>query len=75
MNNCLIGLTATISAAAAAIAKDMTSEEIAYLGAVLVQLGDTLTTICTHRSLCENKNKDTENNSEDNQNPINQSRG
>ncbi|MBR5544361.1 MAG: hypothetical protein IKU66_02700 [Clostridia bacterium] len=52
MNAC--ELTATITVIANSIATKLTDDEIAALSTVLVQLGDTLATIITHRSLCEN---------------------
>lgn len=55
MNNCPLGLTTAIGAAAAVISKNLTPEEIEFLAAVLVQLGDTLITIATQQALCENK--------------------
>ncbi|HAN20233.1 MAG: hypothetical protein A2Y15_05105 [Clostridiales bacterium GWF2_36_10] len=51
MNNCPLALTTTIGAAAAAISKNLTAEEIAFLAAVLTQLGDTLTTIAARKAL------------------------
>lgn len=54
MNKCPLGLTTAIGAAAAAIAKDLTDEEIAFLAAVLVQLGDTLVTIVSQRACQSN---------------------
>lgn len=58
MNSC--ELTATITALANALSCRLTVNEITILGAVFSQLGDTLTTIATHRSICES----TENSSE-----------
>lgn len=46
MNSC--ELTASITALACRLTKD----ELNLLGIVLTQLGDTLTTIATHRSIC-----------------------
>ena len=51
MNSC--ELVTTISALACCIAKGKSEEEILFLGSVFMQLGDTLTTIATHRALCE----------------------
>ena len=50
MNPC--ELTATITALANAIAKNHTVDELNLLGVALTQLGDTLTTIATQRSIC-----------------------
>ena len=50
MNPC--ELTATITALANAIAKNSTVDQLNLLGVILTQLGDTLTTIATQRSLC-----------------------
>ena len=55
MNPC--ELTATITVIANSLANKMTDDELAALSTVLVQLGDTLATIITHRSIC-NKNND-----------------
>jgi hypothetical protein len=52
MNVC--ELTATITAIANGIACKLTNDELAALSTVLVQLGDTLATIATHRTLCNN---------------------
>lgn len=46
-------LTASITALANALACKLTVNELNLLGAVLTQLGDTLTTIATQRSICE----------------------
>ena len=53
MNPC--ELTASITALANALACRLTEEELNLLGAVLSQLGDTLVTIATHKSICEGK--------------------
>ena len=53
MSSC--SLTASVTAIANALAGSMTAEEIALLGSVFSQLGDTLTTISLQRSLCEKK--------------------
>ena len=45
-------LTATITALANAIACDKTVDELNLLGVTLTQLGDTLITIATQRSIC-----------------------
>jgi hypothetical protein len=50
MNAC--ELTASITAAANAIAGELRVEELNFLGVVLTQLGDTLFTIATCRELC-----------------------
>lgn len=46
-------LTASITAIANTLACKLSSEEIALLGAIFVQLGDTLATIATQSALCE----------------------
>ena len=48
-------LTSAITALANAIACQMTVEEIALLAGILVQLGDTLSTIAAREALCEEK--------------------
>lgn len=50
MNPC--ELTASITAIANALACRLTEEELNLLGATLTQLGDTLLTIATHKSIC-----------------------
>lgn len=50
MNAC--ELTASITALANALACNLTEDELNLLGAALTQLGDTLTTIATQRSIC-----------------------
>ena len=50
MNAC--ELTASVTAAANAIAYKLNDDELALLAAVLVQLGDTLATIATQRAIC-----------------------
>lgn len=50
MNAC--ELTASITAIANTLACNLTEDEITLLGTVLNQLGDTLLTIGTHRSIC-----------------------
>jgi hypothetical protein len=52
MNSC--ELTATVTALANGIACKLSDDELAALSTVLVQLGDTLATIATHRTLCNN---------------------
>jgi len=51
MNPC--ELTASITAAANAVACKLSDDELALLSSVLVQLGDTLATIATQRAICE----------------------
>lgn len=51
MNPC--ELTAAITALANTLAGSLTVNELTLLGAVLTQLGDTLATIATQRSLCD----------------------
>ena len=55
MNPC--ELTASITAIANAIACKLNNDELTLLASVLVQLGDTLVTIATQRTICENANK------------------
>ena len=50
MNSCQ--LTASVTAAANAIACRLSDDELNLLGVTLTQLGDTLMTIATHRSIC-----------------------
>lgn len=45
-------LTASITAAANAIACKLTDDQLNLLGVTLTQLGDTLITIATQRSIC-----------------------
>ena len=52
MNSC--ELTASVTAVANAIACKYNNDELTLLASVLVQLGDTLVTIATQRSICEN---------------------
>lgn len=52
MNSC--ELTATVTTLANGIACKLSDDELAALSTVLVQLGDTLATIATHRTLCNN---------------------
>ena len=51
MNAC--ELTTVITTIANAIASNLTIEETLFLATVLVQLGDTLATIGTQRTICE----------------------
>ena len=57
MNSC--ELTAGITALANGIACELDNDELALWASILVQLGDTLVTIATQRSICEkiNQNK------------------
>lgn len=55
MNPC--ELTAVITAIANAVARGHTPDEVALLGTVFSQLGDTLQTIAAQRSLCEGNKK------------------
>ena len=50
MNAC--ELTTSITAIANWLACELTLEELELLGVSLTQLGDTLLTIATHRSIC-----------------------
>ena len=45
-------LTASITALANALACRLTDDELTLLGVILTQLGDTLSTIATQRSIC-----------------------
>lgn len=51
LNTC--ELTASVTAAANAIACQLSDDELALLSAILVQLGDTLATIATQRAICD----------------------
>ena len=51
MNTCQF--TTTITALANIIADNLNIEETTLLAALLVQLGDTLATIATQRTICE----------------------
>lgn len=53
MNSC--ELTTTITAIANALACRLSEEELSLLGAALTQLGDTIQTIITHKSICSGK--------------------
>ena len=53
MNAC--ELTAAVTALASAIACGKTADEINLIGVVFTQLGDTLLTIGTHKSICQSK--------------------
>ena len=54
MNPCEI--TAAVTAVANTLACKLSNEELSLLAALLVQLGDTLVTIVTQRSICEKIN-------------------
>ena len=54
MNPC--ELTATITTVANALACKFNNEELTLLSTILVQLGDTLATIVTQRTICEDLN-------------------
>ena len=53
MNSCQ--LTASVTALANAIASGLSADDTILLATVLVQLGDTLATIGTQRTICEAK--------------------
>ena len=55
MNPC--ELTATITAIANWLACQMSPEELELLGVSLTQLGDTVLTIVTHKSLCASQKR------------------
>ena len=55
MNVC--ELTASVTAAANAIACQLSDDELALLSTILVQLGDTLATVATQRAVCGNADK------------------
>ena len=50
-------LTAAVTAVANTLACKLNNDELTLLASVLVQLGDTLATIVTQRTICENINK------------------
>lgn len=50
MNGC--SLTASITAIANTLACRLTEDELNLLGVTLTQLGDSLLTLATHRSIC-----------------------
>ena len=50
MNSC--SLTASVTAIANTLACNMTEDELTMLGVILTQLGDTLLTLATQRSIC-----------------------
>lgn len=47
-------LTASITAIANALACNLSADELSLLGAIFTQLGDTITTIATQRTICQN---------------------
>ena len=51
MNTC--SLTASITALANTLSCNLTEDELNLLGVILTQLGDTLLTIATQRSICQ----------------------
>lgn len=53
MNSC--ELTASITAVANAVSCKLSVDELNLLGAVLTQLGDTLVTIASLKTICDNK--------------------
>ena len=55
MNAC--ELTASITGVANAIACKLSNDQMLLLASILVQLGDTLVTISTQKSICEGQNK------------------
>ena len=55
MNSC--ELTASITAAANALTYKLTDDELTLLGTTLTQLGDTLVTIATQKSICKSQNR------------------
>ena len=55
MNSC--ELTAAVTAVANSLACKYNNDELTLLASILVQLGDTLVTIVTQRSICESTNK------------------
>lgn len=50
-------LVTAITAAAVALSEGKSAEELAWMGAVFTQLGDTLSTISAQKSLCESAGK------------------
>ena len=55
MNPC--ELTACITAIANALARRLNDDELSLPGSILTQLGDTLITIATRRSICSSSGK------------------
>lgn len=54
MNVC--ELTASITAIAIAVSKELCGNDLTLAAAIFTQLGDTLATIAVSREICENKN-------------------
>jgi len=52
---CASELVVFVTGVAVALAQDRSDDELALMGAVFTQLGDTLTTIATQRALLEAK--------------------
>ena len=50
-----IEITSKVTALANLIAENLQTDQISLLASILVQLSDTLNTIATLRSICENK--------------------
>lgn len=48
-------LTASITALANTMARTMTADQLGLLGAMFTQLGDTLITLSTQKSLCQGR--------------------
>lgn len=55
MNSCEI--SAAVTAIANVIFKKLNDDEVALLGAILVQLGDTLETMSVQKEICQNQIK------------------
>ena len=53
MNSCEI--SAAVTAIANILFKKLNDDEVALLGAILVQLGDTLETMSVQKEICQNK--------------------
>lgn len=53
MNSCEI--SAAVTAIANILFKKLNDDEVALLGAILVQLGDTLETMSVQKEICRNK--------------------
>lgn len=54
MNSCEI--SAAVTAIANLLFKKLNDDEVALLGAILVQLGETLETMSVQKEICQNKN-------------------
>lgn len=54
MNSCEI--STAVTAIANILFKKLNDDEVALLGAILVQLGDTLETMSVQKEICQNKN-------------------